>query len=64
MIKHGQEQSNNVVIKMNHNIPLKQISTQMRELFDKKEFQITATRIYIIDHKGKLIYIFDKDKFY
>ncbi|WP_312133409.1 minor capsid protein [Empedobacter sp.] len=64
MIKHGQEQSNNVVIKMNHNIPLKQISTQMRELFDKNEFQITASRIYIIDHKGKLIYIFDKDKFY
>ncbi|WP_333662281.1 minor capsid protein [Chishuiella changwenlii] len=64
MIKHGQEQSNNVVIKLNHNIPINQLSNQFEELLNHKGFEITADKIFIIDKNGKLIYTFDKDKFF
>lgn len=64
MIKHGQEQAVNVIIKMNHNIPIKQISFQMRELMNNDGFKITASKIYIISSEGKLIYTFDKEKYF
>lgn len=64
MIKHGQEQSDHVVIKINHNIPLKQISNQFEELLNNDNFNITAQRVFIVDNRGKLIYTFDKNKFF
>lgn len=46
MIKHGQQQANHVILKLNHNIPKSKVQEQINELI-KKEI-VTAHRVIVV----------------
>ncbi|MGV4494856.1 hypothetical protein ACQ1PW_08585, partial [Ornithobacterium rhinotracheale] len=60
MIKHGQEQSDFVVIKLNHHIDTRRILNQLEKLKTKNDFEFKASRILFISVEGKVIIDYKK----
>lgn len=56
MIKHGQEQADKVVIKLNHDVYLNRIIEQIKKLKELDEFNFSASEVAVVSKTGKVIY--------
>lgn len=60
MIKHGQEQSDFIVIKLNHKIEIDRLIVQMNRLKNNANFELKAKKIIIVSNKGNVIFEYTK----
>lgn len=62
MIKHGQEQANHVVIKLNHKLEYNRIRSQIIDLQKRSDFDFRALEVIVISKDGDVIYHYKKDR--